>query len=276
MTQALQQRLALVAAVLVLAGSIATLALDDDGEEVVLSVPSPSTSASIPPTVAPSTAPSSVMPTGASVASIAPPSQRPSPTPYLPVAKRPRPGTYRYRERTDGETADANLEVADRGTGRQSEEQDGVRADIIWSEESKLIDKITFGTPPQGFECDFAPNIAELKFPLKVGAMWNMQGKCKAAAGITVAFTGSSRVTDLTKRTVDGTVVDTWRMLTKAKITFSTPQGSFAQDVESDAYLAPHYGVYVYSTDKMSGTDPTTGEKTNETSVKELLSLNPI
>lgn len=274
MPQALQQRLALVAAVLVLAGSLATLALNDDGDEVVLTVPSPSANASAVPSVAPS-ATQGAVPSVGPAATVAPPSLRPAPTPYLPIAKRPKPGTYIYRERVGDQTAEANLEIADRGTGRQSEEQQGIRADILWSEESKLIDKIAFGVSPFNFDCDFAPNIAELKFPLKVGAVWNMLGKC-SSSGVTVTFTGSTKVTELTKRTVSGTSIDVWRMLQKVKIAFKSAEGSFEENVESDTFLAPHYGLYVYSTDKTTGTDPATGEEINETSVMELQNLSPV
>jgi hypothetical protein len=272
---AVQQRIALVAAMIVLAAAVITVLVDDDEEEISLAVPSPSASPVQTTTAsAAASAKPSAAATKAPVATAAPVATS-APADDLSVAVPPKPGTYTYREKRGGETSEAFLEIANRGPGKQSEEQDGARADVIWSKESKLIDKVTFGTPPQGFECDFAPNIAELKFPLKIGNAWNMKGKCTAPPGITVDFTGTGRVTGKAKRTVGGVSVDTWRILTKATIRFSTAQGSFNETLDSDAYLAPAHGVAVYSIDKTSGTDPTTGERLDETSTKELVSLTP-
>jgi hypothetical protein len=271
-TGTVQQRSSLIAASIVLVVAVVAVVVNAGDDEVTVALPSPSAT----PTPAVTVEPVTATPDATESAATTPVGPVATKAPAgLGIAKQPKAGTYHFREKSDGKTSEATLAIADRGPGKQSEEQEGVRADVTWSDESKLIDKITFGAPPQGFECDFQPDLAELRFPLKIGAAWNTDGTCSAPPGISVDFSGRTRVTDLAKRTVDGTSVDAWRLVTKATIEFSTAQGSFDQSVDSDSYLAPAYGVYVYSVDKQSGTDPTTGERVNETSTKELVSLTP-
>jgi hypothetical protein len=266
-----QQRTALAAATLVLFGAVAGLILDarEDPASAALASPTPiaTSSASPEPRPVPGVStPPAVARTTAPVPTIAV-----SATPASGSVTPPKAGTYTYKVNSNGESADEQMEIASRGGGRQSEEQDGVRADVAWTSTEKIVDRILFGP----LNCDWVPNLQELKFPLVAGKSWTVSGSCSTPEGLKMSFKGSSRVSGMQQRTVAGSSIQTWRLLNDFTIRASGGGESFEQHVTQDAYLSPAHGLYVYSADTSEGTDPATGEEGTTNSTSELRSLTP-
>lgn len=190
---------------------------------------------------------------------------------------KPRAGTYTYKETSDGETSESTLGIVDTGPGRQGEisEQEDIRNDILWRDDAKLVEKTTFGDPPNGFECDWEPDIRELVLPLREGASWEVSGTCEVGTDVTFAVEADTRVVGTAVVPVGGQDVATWRLESQGTIRFTSPQGSFEQEVASDDRFAPEHGLYVRSVETTEGDDPQTGEPTSETTTRELVSLEP-
>lgn len=190
---------------------------------------------------------------------------------------KPRAGTYTYKETSDGETSESTLGIVDTGPGRQEEisEQEDIRNDILWRDDAKLVEKTTFGDPPNGFECDWEPDIRELVLPLREGASWEVSATCEVATDVTFEIEADTRVLGTAVVPVGGQDVATWRLESQGTVRFTSPQGSFEQEVASDDHFAPEHGLYVRSVEKTEGDDPQTGQPTSETTTRELVSLEP-
>ena len=267
-----QQRLALASATLILAASAVGFATDvgEDDEEIV-SLPTPAATASVAPTpAATETAAPTATPSRTTTATRAPATAAPAATADPRIAKAPKPGRYAYTIREDGEDRQSVLEISDRGSGRQTENFDGVRTDVVWTDAGKFLESSDFG-----FTCDWEPDLRELKLPLAEGSQWTLRGKCEPAAGVTLEATGSAEVREFGRSTVAGTTVDTWHIVTELVVTGTTPDETFEQRGDSDVHFAPAYGLYVRSVDKVDGTDPATGEREKSTATRELRNLTP-
>ncbi len=270
---AVQQRLALAAATLVLAASAAGFATDaGENDEEVVSLPTPGATASVAPTPA-TTATAGATPGPArttAAATRAPVAATPAATADPRIAKAPKPGRYAYTIREDGEDRESVLEVSDRGSGRQTENFDGVRTEVVWTTAGKFLESSDFG-----FTCDWEPDLRELKLPLAEGSQWTLRGDCEPAAGVTLEATGSAEVREFGRSTVGGATVDTWHIVTELVVTGTTPDEMFEQRGNSDVQFAPAYGLYVRSVAKVDGTDPATGRPEKSTATRELRNLTP-
>ena len=188
------------------------------------------------------------------------------------AANPPRAGTYDYRETTDGEVSATMLRIADRGDGRYAEARENAINEVRWTDDGKFIVQTRFG--PR-FRCDWSPQIRELVLPLSAGKAWELEGSCADGSRIDVAFEGTSRVEGTRNVTVEGREIEAWVIRSEATVTFVSGPDSFSQRLSSDDRFAPAYGLYVRSTEKTKGPDPTTGRIRETTTVRELVSLSP-
>lgn len=276
MSAAVQRQIALIAATVILIAAVVGMAVDaGEDDTAVVAVPSttpiptdeddektPKPKATKKPAV--TTVPTSTAPAATAAAT-------PNPEGPSPDATPPKVGVYTYEETTNGETEDTTLRIADAGSGRQEEETDDGTAEVQWRDEGKYILTAEFG----GFECDFEPDILEIKLPLKKGSSWSFDGKCEPFQGIVVKFKGSSKVTGTEKRTVGDTRVETWVIESKGEVSTDTPQGSFDMKITGSERFDPEHGLFVYSKGTAEGEDPSSGENVKESTTSRLKSLTP-
>ncbi|MEX0875758.1 MAG: hypothetical protein WD646_00805 [Actinomycetota bacterium] len=183
----------------------------------------------------------------------------------------PRAGVYTYKETGDGRFTRSSRRISDNGPGKQREGQGDIVTDVNWKATGKYIAKLTFGN----IECNFEPDILEIKLPLAAGSAWDIDGDCDIAPGVSMEFSGTSRVTGTERLSIGGTLVDTWKLRSSARITVNAGGDTSEQHITSDDHFAPAAGLYVRSTTKTTGSDPFTGEPSDSTTVEELESLTP-
>jgi len=275
MTTVVQERVALaiasaIAVVAIAAAAAGVPGSDDDAPlAVATTAPAtvPSVSTSPPATVSAQPQTSAAAPAPATAA----PAAAEGPGGTVPS----KPGAYRYREVSDGETTEETVRITDRGGGRQTEAETDFSSEVAWRSDGKYILESTFGQPPQGFRCDWNPDVLEYKLPLAQGTSWRAAQSCTAAQGFTIEFDSASRVTGAERVRVAGQDVDTWVIRSEGTLTFRTPQGSSTQNLTSDNHFSPEHGLSVKSTETVEGPDPSTGDDVNETSTREILNLTP-
>jgi hypothetical protein len=286
------QRILIAAASALLLAGIVFVAVDndDDGPTVsAIATPSATAAAGASPvatskapaaTAAPSQASDAPAVTAAPAGASSAPSGAAKPATRITP---PKEGTYRYKQTSDGQTSTVTLEIEDKGSGKQSETQsDGsqgaVTADVEYRPDGKYDTKSTFGEPPQGFTCDWKPDLLEARFPIAAGQTWDVKSSCTStvgAASITITVNGKATVRGSERATVGGTPVDVWVGHFEGTINFKTPQGNFSQKVTSDDRISPKYGVTVRSTETSEGTNPQTGQEQKTKATRELVSLTP-
>jgi hypothetical protein len=274
MTTVVQERVALAIASIVAAVAIAAAAAGVPGsDDALLTVATTAPAIVSPASTSPPAAVSAQPQTSAAVPAPATAAPAPAGGPGETVPSKP--GTYRYREVSDGETTEETVRITDRGGGRQTEAETDFSNEVAWRPDGKYILESTFGQPPQGFRCDWNPDVLEYKLPLAQGTTWQAAQSCTPGQGFTIEFESTSRVTGAERIRVAGQDVDTWVIRSEGTLTFRTPQGSSTQNLTSDSRFSPKHGLSVKSTETIKGRDPSTGENVDETSTREILNLTP-
>ncbi len=264
--------LALASLVLVAGIVGAAVGVGDDDNDAPLAVATTAPAASLTP--APPSAAASPTASAAPQAT-ATPAPTSAPTGGLSQAVPPKPGSYRYRETSGGETSEQTLRITDKGAGRQTEEDGEVTSEVAWRDDGKYIVETTFTAQQGGFRCDWDPDVLEYKFPLASGATWRIKNTCTVAQGFSIEIDSTSRVTGSEKTSAAGQTVDTWIVHSEGTLTFRTPQGSSKQNLTADDRFSPAHGLSVHVSETIRGPDPATGENVNESSTRELLNLTP-
>lgn len=274
MPDLLQERVALaiasvIAVVAIVFAAVGVPGADDDSELAV-------TTASPVATAAATTAPATgvaLTPTRVPATPAAPTQRALAAAPGSTVP--PKPGAYRYRESSESGTTEETVRYADRGGGRQTESDDDAMSEIAWRDDGKFVLETTFGQPPEGFRCDWNPDVLEYKLPLATGSSWEIKASCSPGQGLTISIDARSEVVGSERIRVAGEDVDTWVVRSQGTLTFQTPQGTSTQKVTSDDRFSPKHGLSVRSSETTEGTDPMTGQNVRDSSRREILNLSP-
>lgn len=285
------QRLLIALATLLLLAGVVVLVTDDDDAPTVSAIATPGATSA--PTAGVSAPPATAAPgrPTAGPATAAPEvTQAPSggggggggqadPAPRVTA---PKPGTYRYKQTESGQTSQSTLTIASQGGGKQTEtltDGDGQQTTHVeYRQGGKYDTRTVFGQPPQALNCDWKPDLLEIRFPVQTGARWAVKGSCSQAFGaatIEVSIDGEVTVRGKERTRVGGTAVDVWVGHFEGTIAFETPNGQMSQKVTSDDRIAPDHGLVVRSTETTVGPDPQTGQQQNTTTTRELVSLTP-
>jgi hypothetical protein len=275
MTTIVQERLVLAVASAIVVTAVIAAAVGVPGENDDASPQAAATTA--PAAVSPSST-TTASPSAATTAPTAATTSAPPKTAASSIsatAAPPKPGDYRYRVVSDGETTEETTRISDGGSGRQTERGEEVSSEVAWRGDGKFILETTFGQPPESFRCDWNPDVLEYKFPMAAGTSWSIKGSCSPGPGVTIEFDATSRVAGAERIAVAGQNVNTWVVRSEGTLTFRTPQETATQTITSDDRFSPEHGLSVRSTETTRGTDPETGENIDDRSSREILNLTP-
>jgi hypothetical protein len=188
----------------------------------------------------------------------------------------PKPGRYEYTETDSSGPKTSTLDITSHGGGKQTENTDSGSAidEVEWRPDGKYELATTFSFQAGSFRCDWNPDFVQYKFPLRRGSSWKVLTSCHPNAQSTITLSGSSRVSGQQRMTVGGVTVDTWILLTDAKITFSGNGTSFSESLQDEDHFAPRYGITVREIQTTTDTDPS-GQQTHNKTTRELKSLKP-
>ena len=195
----------------------------------------------------------------------------------------PKAGTYRQRVTMQGEAKESTLKVVDVSrsgnttTQRISFESDQgpIDNDVIWQPNALVVTKSRFTFGSSTAECDWEPDMQEYAFPLARGTTFSVDSRCTITvqgAVVNVRRTATSKIVELQRVKVAGTVVDTWVIDQTEKVETS---GGFASTSESTGkeWFSPKHGLGVRSSARGTSTNPF--GKQDVTVETELLDLAP-
>lgn len=197
----------------------------------------------------------------------------------------PRAGSYTYsytRQTQDGsESGERTDVVADKGGSggdrrqsiRQERQEGAFTSDVAWRGDGLHVLSTTFDIGGQETTCDWEPDFKNLATPLSVGATWSYATSCTVMFGTTpvkIDRTGQFDVTELTRITVAGEVLDVWKIESVEDTTF----GAFGSSrEEGTGFFSPPHGLLVKSEVRASGSGQ--GQAGTVTEQSELQGLSP-
>lgn len=175
----------------------------------------------------------------------------------------PRPGTYRFRSRTEGRSAFGSSTTIHSGEQEASYRYERVAAssaevrmrkhnvdgspkddevefagyeEHAWRSGSALLLSETSTTRRSGREpeerrtdCDWSPDIPLYEFPLRAGTEWSWESSCTSPTDVgesTRTRTGKARVTGTREHTVGGRATLTW-VIEREEVQIIRNQGTF-------------------------------------------------
>lgn len=280
MRASLSERIALAAAAVVLVLSSVFLAVggptrSGDNEAIATTSPTPEATsgpatATPAPTVVHTSAPVGAHRTPA-------PTVRSSGGPVRPgPAKPPTAGKYEYTETASNGTRTSTLEIADKGSGKQTENVDSGDTidEVLWTSSQKLDQATTFSFPQGSIRCDWNPDFADYKFPLSAGRSWTVNSACHPNATTSFTVSGTAHVSGPERTSVGGTHVDVWIVTTDATVTFSGGGSSVTEKIHDEDHFSPDHGITVRDVQTSTGTGPS-GQQSNDKTSRDLKNLEP-
>lgn len=245
---------------------------------------SPSTAAGQPAATAPPGTATTVPSAPATTAKPAPASGDPG----QPMS--PKLGTYRYRTTADDEQRETSVKLAkdpdqvageDRyvisigDNGKEQTAHTARRRDGIY------VRKMSLPSPSGGnIDCDWEPDLLEMKFPLAAGATWRGESTCNTTINgekATFHIVQTTKVVGAQRGKVGGQEIDVWGLESTSKMTIDTVQQGrsfhFVYDSTGTSQYSPKHGLTVRSDDHSTFSGFGGEQKTRTT--RELLSLNP-
>lgn len=249
----------------------------------------PAGTAAVPGTAAPSSAgrsaaaPSTTVPaeTPAAATAASPPEELGAPQdPGPPVP--PRAGRYLYKATTNGESRETSTSITDRGTAggetRQLVSMRGsgidVDSEVAWRKDGVHVLSSEFQFGQNRGQCDWQPDMLQLKLPLSVGTTWESTGTCNATGfgptPVPIKRTITGRVVELRRIRIAGQVVDVWAIDGTEHIEFA---GNVI-DAAGTTLFSPKHGLAVSSKGTGSGSGP--GGSGSGEATTEIQNLDPL
>jgi hypothetical protein len=201
----------------------------------------------------------------------------------------PAPGKYRFKLTTsmsgkEPSSREVKAEVMDVSSNptelRQkvffTTDEGGGEREEVWQAGGMMVLSESLETRGQKFQCDWEPDILELKLPLKVGQEWNTDSSCTMQGqGVTAQRhrTAKVRVTEIGSSQVAGQTVEVYVINETMTETFGFGTSSSTIETETTTQFASKLGLGVRVSQKGKSTF---GTRTFEaTSDYELLNLRP-
>lgn len=208
--------------------------------------------------------------------------------PGQPVS--PKLGTYRYKTTSDGEQKETTVKIAKDTEQVPGEDrfvikigEDGNEQVVYTARRSDgiYVRKMTFPAPTGGsIDCDWDPDLLDMKFPLKAGAQWNAESSCTTTFNgekATFHMVSSSRVAGAQRTRIGGQDIDVWGLEATSTLTVDTSyQGRpihIVYDSKGTEQYSARNGVTVRSDTQNTVTG--FGGEQKSTVQRELQSLTP-
>ncbi|HUQ40340.1 MAG TPA: hypothetical protein VM030_09305 [Acidimicrobiales bacterium] len=298
--------LAALSALLLLVGVIGAATIDESDDAQTVATADLTTTTTVAgdggqglgaPVDSPSSVPAATQPSAGAPVTTVPPRQAGTTTtkpaaatgdPGQPVS--PKLGTYRYRTTSGDETKETTVKIAKDPEQAAGEDRFVVRVGEGGREQSVYtarrsdgiyVRKMTFPSPSGGsVDCDWEPDLLEMKFPLKAGAAWRAESTCNTTFNgekATFHMVENTKVVGPQRAKIGGQEIDVWGMESTSTMTVDTTyQGRpfhLVYDTKGTSQYSARHGVNVKS-DTQNTISGFGGEQKSQTQ-RELLSLTP-
>ena len=210
-----------------------------------------------------------------------------------PNAKPPKPGRYRYRftlrESERGQQSEQTLEMVMSVTAVSTSDSETrltytiiaagaspLKYEVLWTS-SEMLHLRWYSDGDNGFNCDWDPDLLQLKLPFDRSSEWNLRTLCDGTAGgrrQRIDNEEVGKVTDAVRTLVGGTAIEGWRLERNSKLTSTSDGDPETQIHTKTEVFSPAHGLIVKSIARVTGTSPG-GSPTEREEITELLSLDP-
>ena len=207
-------------------------------------------------------------------------------------AQAPKPGRYRYRftlRENEGQQSEQTLEVVMSVTAVSASASETrlvytiiaagaspLKYEVVWNS-SEMLHLRWYSDGDSEFNCDWEPDLLQLKLPFERSSQWNLRTSCDGTAGgrpQKIENEEGVKVTDAVRTRVGSTAIDGWRLERNSKLT-STGDGDPETQIHTKVEVfSPVHGLIVKSIARVTGTSPG-GSPTEREEITELLSLDP-
>jgi hypothetical protein len=176
----------------------------------------------------------------------------------------PAPGVYRYESSEGDERSSTVLRirsVADGPEGHEFSESlqefgDTTNTRVIWEPNGKWTKSTESVTARGEQHCDWSPEVATYRFPLKRGSHWTFRGNCPLMIGTGRAFlfaiAGEAKVVGAVEARFGSKAFPAWVIESRSKVTLDTPDGRMETRIDAVDRFVPSLGLSVASAQKRS------------------------